>query len=843
MKKLYAKLLAVVMLTVTASISFTAAGATVEGEITDNLSITLKRSNGANQPIYYITPAEDITLEVETNSYQILANNGANYETTFIYQGTLNNGNANIGTPIPLGYERNNGKGRSYFYDLKKGKTYFFNIHLYNDYFDGYPQQITFTFKIKEIEAPHITNITPSPGSGATYYPTLVWPDLQMEFNRWGEFTFGNSTLSYVNTDGTTGSTNLEYRVITEGRYVMWHVYDAIIRAKGQGMKGNASMTLTIPNPAIDGEALEDDYINAQGSIVLTYKYQALTSATSSTVPSPFLSYWAEDAQGGVAKFVFDGELLPLDSYASKGLASPDFSIHAGPYVDGATDSGEDAWPRLPGAPVTISGNTLTVDLRGVDRPAEGDIVAANILKETPEVGIWMRNVFDINGNPVDFRGNTLYQIYGIPYILVEKLTPASEIIPASTEDNPVSLADVNTIEVWVDESAFPVITITGFRFTLEGEDEPIATVPVEMCNPHEDYGMVYDVPVPAAVQEAVGKIFLAATTTSTDGFDYNDDITAWYVNPEKEVSNLLGNPDVNPRSGSSIYEYFPDFQLGWNYETIAKPGSVDASKIELYIDGTRNNVWYQKAPQGWGGSAKTANVQGTDSQGTDFEGDDGTGSVWDVATLIFNLGDSANFLIPDGSEIKIVIPEGLITTTDGKINPEVTLTYYRRQFAIPDATFDPAEGTVESLGTVKVSWDGYYVFQRTDNDSKVTLSFDGGAPEAIEAELGGDPFEYQAGYFEQLWIFVDRTEPGEYEITIPQDFVFLVNENSGSKELEGPITIKYEIEAGEDNSGIVIVGAEDDAVYYDLQGRRVVNPDRGIYIKVTGKNTVKVVK
>lgn len=44
--------------------------------------------------------------------------------------------------------------------------------------------------------------------------------------------------------------------------------------------------------------------------------------------------------------------------------------------------------------------------------------------------------------------------------------------------------------------------------------------------------------------------------------------------------------------------------------------------------------------------------------------------------------------------------------------------------------------------------------------------------------------------------------------------------------------------------SGVDIIGADDaEAVYYDIHGRRVVNPERGIYIKVVNGRSVKVVK
>ena len=46
----------------------------------------------------------------------------------------------------------------------------------------------------------------------------------------------------------------------------------------------------------------------------------------------------------------------------------------------------------------------------------------------------------------------------------------------------------------------------------------------------------------------------------------------------------------------------------------------------------------------------------------------------------------------------------------------------------------------------------------------------------------------------------------------------------------------------GSKNSAVEVVGVESSAEYYDLQGRRVANPDKGIYIKKAGNKATKVI-
>ena len=46
----------------------------------------------------------------------------------------------------------------------------------------------------------------------------------------------------------------------------------------------------------------------------------------------------------------------------------------------------------------------------------------------------------------------------------------------------------------------------------------------------------------------------------------------------------------------------------------------------------------------------------------------------------------------------------------------------------------------------------------------------------------------------------------------------------------------------GSNNNAVEIVGVDKATEYFDLQGRRVANPDKGIYIKKAGNKTEKVI-
>ena len=128
--------------------------------------------------------------------------------------------------------------------------------------------------------------------------------------------------------------------------------------------------------------------------------------------------------------------------------------------------------------------------------------------------------------------------------------------------------------------------------------------------------------------------------------------------------------------------------------------------------------------------------------------------------------------------------------------------------------------------------------------------------------EAEGKPYEHNALLFVNVNLDKDKFEPiymkGKYKVIIPEGIV-LIDVNSADHPLPGTepewvpnpaATLSFICTEGEDPSGDdepgeggelgidnVTVTGED--VYFDIQGRRVVNPEHGIYI-VKGKKVVK---
>ena len=64
---------------------------------------------------------------------------------------------------------------------------------------------------------------------------------------------------------------------------------------------------------------------------------------------------------------------------------------------------------------------------------------------------------------------------------------------------------------------------------------------------------------------------------------------------------------------------------------------------------------------------------------------------------------------------------------------------------------------------------------------------------------------------------------------------------NVAAKTFFGKVPVKYEVGAGVEEIGVSSDDSDAEAVYYNLQGVRVANPSNGIFIKVKGSKSEKV--
>lgn len=389
-------------------------------------------------------------------------------------------------------------RGYQYYFKITEGENYYF-------YFDA-PAAVgekspTFVFQVIEGSLPNnISFIDPVPNT-QTPYNLATYPKIFISFLNQGQLSCQGdaATLVYTTVDGGTATTPIYYEGVMHGSSLMYELaLQEAIRGVKKNMKDRTEFSVLLTKPTVGGEPVTGKYVNAEGNIELEYFYVAQTSIEEAVYPDPFLSFWPEDSQDGVLSFTFDGPLAPMDE--QKNLS---FHIFAGPYRDGGDDFG---WPQVPAAPLEISGNNISADLRGVHR-----------ITTESTVTIYIAGLVDASGMSIDYNGNGAIMLM-LPYTLIPQVDLEYEFTPADG-----SLADVSNVELWAGGMCFEHVSIDGFTFTAQGF-EPVE-VKLADTNPTptplNPNNIIYTIPVPDVMKTAPG-VKLAAVLTSIDGYTYS---------------------------------------------------------------------------------------------------------------------------------------------------------------------------------------------------------------------------------------------------------------------------------------------------------------------------------
>ena len=339
----------------------------------------------------------------------------------------------------------------------------------------------------------------------------------------------------------------------------------------------------------------------------------------------------------------------------------------------------------------------------------------------------------------------------------------------------------------------------------------------------------------------------------------------------QSNVFYVDGGDDVSLNIPSDCY-YFFDYYHEWSGKprlTVTKIEKPANLYIIGYIDGSEfsPSSCQQLASSGNGiFSRQNIAFTSSDTKGLSyFQFCENNGNSWETlgtrygafvndTPFDFSTAVSGNPLsntfIPSEQSFEVAI--GFYDVTVNFNNMEVSLT---PSVAVPSAQLDPDYNTVQS-GEIE----GYNITMTT-NRKEVQLFIDvpEGTTPYYKLEQSGTVDQSSDGGYELMSLALDV--PADYtEVPFDSEFsnkyaVVLKTGTTGTisllyaKEVNGetvtsaPVKYTYSVNSGTPTAVEEIEGAEGgEAVYYNLQGTRVYNPERGIFIKVANGKTQKVI-
>ncbi len=235
-----------------------------------------------------------------------------------------------------------------------------------------YETSMTFTASLVTDEKPELTYIYPTEGDMIDVFETGC---VSLAFSR--SVSLGTATLS-------AGNVSAEVECNLYSGYYTIPVKTIVYEWFANGdIKGGDDITLTIQNVcAANNEAV---VYGDNGTLTLSWKAPELIVALKdAVVPEPFLSWWDEGDSAGILTLTFTDELLQEGNTAKCTLG-----------IGGKETESDEYYSEE--VPVTISGNTLTVDFTGSQRTLAKMIPAASYEYNTMLITVSYVQAYDGN--------------------------------------------------------------------------------------------------------------------------------------------------------------------------------------------------------------------------------------------------------------------------------------------------------------------------------------------------------------------------------------------------------------------------------------------------------------
>lgn len=245
-------------------------------------------------------------------------------------------------------------------------------------------------------------------------------------------------------------------------------------------------------------------------------------------------------------------------------------------------------------------------------------------------------------------------------------------------------------------------------------------------------------------------------------------------------------DPSNNSIMGSIGYIHieWPGVSLQLDNNEFGVPNQLDKSMVTVTLNGVENTDWL---------NSKGAYFVATHMEGSNEQSGEGTYDAGYVVTL--SLGDNAFFW---KGNLQINIAPGVVTSTDGLENNEITLDYTLKDLTPQnDELFSPVSGSEFEEGEemlIKVSWEtpGDLTLNPAKPISMVLYDSLGEAPEAII-----NMSSYCSIIDNTLEINISSLEAGFYSLIIPEGAVYIGNDYLNFESIEYEFTILGDEEEG----------------------------------------------
>lgn len=440
------------------------------------------------------------------------------------------------------------GDDKAYTFNVTEGTTYYYGAHEFNS------GKMTMNMKGLSIEALHVSWVDPSPTVNEIYN-LGSYANIQICLNQ-ENAQYDSVEFWYTDIDGVIRTRDWGYARISDKYLNLTNVGSTLT-----GMLNDFSiLPLNSFGFRIKGLRTEEGvYLEGTDNGLYEIQYQVSgipVTITEQTYPANLLSYWPEGDPEGIVTLKFSKNLSTNPDH------TPIASLSCG-NIEGQL--GVDYYREE--VPVTVEGNTVTVDLTG-KRRTMSDMFSGSTdgggRWTTDLVSLTIAGIRDSYGVPVQTVGSTATGSisYGLEYKEIAKASVAKEAIPADGED-----LTGTAIELWY--SGVKNFSFKGFTVSYTNAEGILTEVLIDMADVNVEYdnadgSATYKFNIP---QEAVSGKDVVITPTNfktLDGYDYLPLLTTRYNGFVLLYSDPSAEADVTGFSAGS--KVVADFNFSTKY-------------------------------------------------------------------------------------------------------------------------------------------------------------------------------------------------------------------------------------------------------------------------------------